>query len=129
MLNGDWVNRNAILTLSGKRFKAVVYKLLECEWDPQELDVTVSVPHKQLLLRLDVLARLVEDLRVALHGNQVLLLGEARALDQRHPVTGGTPTIHEVAQAPVLEDLIYTNKTTYRKQYYMLNCVFILTMY
>lgn len=65
---------------------AVLSGVLQGERDPEELRITVSVPHQQLLARPDLLAGLVEDLGLDLHRRQVLLLREARALHQRHPV-------------------------------------------
>lgn len=69
-----------ILTLSWRLRVAVLFGVLEGERDAQELHVAVAVPHQQLLAGLNVLAGLVEDLALHLHGDQVLFVWEASAL-------------------------------------------------
>ena len=52
-----------------------------------------------------ILTGLVEDLAVHLHGDQVLLLGVAGAVDECHPVARVAAPVHEVAQFALQEDL------------------------
>lgn len=94
-----------VLTLSGRLRVAVLFGVLEGERDAQELHVAVAVPHQQLLAGLNVLAGLVEDLALHLHGDQVLLVREASALHQRHPVAGASSAVYEVAQLSIFKHL------------------------
>lgn len=94
-----------MLTLSWRRRVAVLFGVLQGERDAQELNVAVAVPHQQLLSGLDVLAGLVENLALHLHGNQVLLVWEASALHQRHPVPRTSPAVDEVAQLAIFKHL------------------------
>lgn len=94
------------LTLRWGLRVAVLLGVLQGERDAQELHVAVAVPHQQLLAGLHVLAGLVEDLALHLHGGQVLLVREASALHQRHPVAGASSAVNEVAQLAVFKHLM-----------------------
>lgn len=78
---------------------------LEADGDAQELQVAIAIPDQQLLPRRDLFAALVVDLALGLQGREVLLLWEAGAVNQGHPVAGGAFAVDEVAQAAVLKDL------------------------
>lgn len=103
---GGWA-----LTFCGRGRLGVLLGVPEGERDAQELHVAVPVPHQQLLARLDVFAGLVEDLPLHLHGDQVLLVGEPRAFDQRHPVPRASSAVHEMAQLAVFEHLTAEKRT------------------
>lgn len=94
-----------VLTLSWRLRVAVLFGVLEGERDAQELHVAVAVPHQQLLAGLNVLAGLVEDLALHLHGDQVLLVRETSALHQRHPVAGASSAVDKVAQLAIFKHL------------------------
>ena len=69
-----------MLTFSREHRVVLLKRVLQGEGDTQELDITVPVPDQQFLVRLDVLAGLIEDLTLALNGNQILFLWEACTL-------------------------------------------------
>jgi hypothetical protein len=56
------------------------------------------------LVLVDVLAALIKYLPLTLHGNQVLLLGEAGTVDIGHPVPC-TFSIYKVPQVSIFKDL------------------------
>lgn len=99
------------LTFGGEERAALLSGGFQGEGDAQELQVAVAVPHQQLLAWLDVFAGLVEDLCLHLHGDQVLLIREAGALDQSHPVPRSPSAVHEVAQLAVFEHLPAETRT------------------
>ena len=94
-----------MLTFSRKHRVVLLKRVLQGEGDTQELDITVPVPDQQLLSRLDVLTGLIEDLTLALEGNQILFFWEARTLHQGHPVPRATPAVHKVTQTAILKHL------------------------
>lgn len=102
-----------VLTFSWRLRFAVLLGVLQGERDAQELHVAVAVPHQQLLAGQHVLAGLVEDLALHLHGDKVLLVREASALHQRHPVAGASSAVDEVAQLAVYKHLSGDNSHIY----------------
>lgn len=103
--SGGPPRRRRVLTFGVLRGPPRLRHALQADGDAQELHVAVPVPHQQLLLGRDLPAALVKDLPLALQRRQVLLLGEAGAVHQRHPVAGCALPVDEVAQLPVFEDL------------------------
>lgn len=91
-------------TFSWERF-SVINKIFEGERNTQKLHIAVSVPDQEFLAGSDLFAGLIEYLAFTLDRDQVLLLGEARALHQGHPIPWSASSIHKVTQAAVLKDL------------------------
>lgn len=78
---------------------------LQAHRDVQELFIAVSIPHKELLVLVDLLAALVKYLPLTLHCNEVLLSGETGAVDVGHPVSRTSFPIYKVAQKAIFKDL------------------------
>lgn len=97
--------RGWICTFSWRGHSVLLAGFLQGQRDAQELHVGVPVPHQELLARSDLFAGLVEDLPLRLHGHHVLLIWEASAFHQRHPVPGASPAVHKVTQPAVFKHL------------------------
>lgn len=107
LVDSPWTGQRKALTLRGFRQQLALLGALEAHGNFQKLLIAGSIPHKQLLVLADLSGALVKYLPPVLHCSQVLLLGEACAIDIGHPVPRTFP-IDKMAQVSVFKDL---NKT------------------
>lgn len=121
-----WAGQGQTLTLRGLgRLLAFLLGVPEAHGNVQKLLIAVSVPHEQLLVLVDVFTALVEYLPVALHGCQVLLLGESSTVDIGHPVPR-TVAVDEMAQATVFKNLNKMRQEVYFARAHVCACVYFV---
>ena len=100
-----WGRRKRALTFRGPRRLLPLLHDLQAHGNVQKLLIAISIPHKELLVLVDLLAAFIKDLPLTLDGNQVLLHGETRTVDVGHPVPGTSFSINKVAQMTTFKDL------------------------
>lgn len=86
LVDSPWTGQRKALTLRGCRQLLALLSGLEAHGNFQKFLIAGSIPHKQLLVLADLSAALVKYLPPVLHRSQILLLGEACAIDVGHPV-------------------------------------------